>query len=92
MHIEARRWFQKSCGNTYHSVRIFENGEQIGFIPFEYGYGQHWETTALKWLESKGYVTVEYNSRGARVIPMWKIFQSESISLSCVDVERKRDM
>ena len=30
-HIEGRRWFQRTHGNTYHSVRIFHAGEQIAF-------------------------------------------------------------
>lgn len=36
--IDCRRWFQKTYGNTYHSVRIYHNGELIAHEPFLYGY------------------------------------------------------
>lgn len=65
--ITAKRWFQKSYGNTYNSVMISvlvsnelatELGENeyysikgdlwidLCFVPFEYGYGNHFETIA----------------------------------------------
>ena len=27
IHIEGRRWFQRTYGNTYNTVRIFKDGE-----------------------------------------------------------------
>jgi hypothetical protein len=39
MHIEGRRWFQKTWGNTYNTVRIFKDGELIADLPMKYGYG-----------------------------------------------------
>jgi hypothetical protein len=48
--IYGKRWFQKSYGNTYHSVKIFVNDELIGQNNFEYGYGDGYVDTAMKML------------------------------------------
>jgi len=51
--IVARRWFERTNGNTYHSVLIIDsktNGEieEIAFIPYTYGYDSHYKQTAWK--------------------------------------------
>lgn len=52
VHISARRWFQKSYGNTYFSltVTVELKGRMIDVVtvPFEYGYGDHYDTVALQ--------------------------------------------
>ena len=55
--IEARLWFDKTSGNTYHSVRLEANGLSIGQVPMTYGYGQHYEQTALAYLQKIGLVS-----------------------------------
>lgn len=40
IHIEGRRWFQKTYGQTYNTVRIFKDGKQVAYLPIEYGYGE----------------------------------------------------
>jgi len=55
--IEARLWFDKTYGNTYHSVRIEANGLTVGQVPMTYGYGQHYEQTALEYLKKIGLVS-----------------------------------
>lgn len=57
--IEARLWFDKTGGNTYHAVRIEANGQTIGYIPMTYGYENHYQQTALEWLKSYGLVSKE---------------------------------
>jgi hypothetical protein len=57
--IEARLWFDKTYGNTYHSVRIEANGLTVGQVPMTYGYGQHYEQTALEYLRKVGLVSPE---------------------------------
>ena len=47
-HIEGRRWFQKTYGNTYHSVRIFKDDKQVAYIPFIYGYGEQFLHTPYR--------------------------------------------
>jgi len=54
LHIEGRRWFQKTYGNTYHSVRIFKDGQVIAHLPYQYGYGDGYLQTALDWLRANG--------------------------------------
>ena len=56
LHIEGRRWFQKTYGNTYHSVRIFKDGEQIALLPYQYGHGDGYLQTALDWLRANGHI------------------------------------
>ena len=40
--INGRRWFEKVNGNTYHSVNVWINGQHIGGVGFEYGYGDQY--------------------------------------------------
>lgn len=48
--ITAKRWFQKSYGNTYHSVEVSklvdDSWQTVGRVPFCYGYGDHYLNTA----------------------------------------------
>lgn len=69
--IVARRWFQSSYGNTYHSVAVSalvtrETANRVDpenypmleknydvyidlvYVPFEYGYGEHYLHTAMR--------------------------------------------
>jgi len=81
--IEARRWFQKSYGNTYHSVRVYdESGKLIGENLFEYGYGDQWELTSNKLIQEYFDSTGEY----ANDTPFYKA------TSSVTDVERKKDL
>lgn len=52
LHIEGKRWFQRTYGNTYHSVRIFKDGVVIHRIPFAYGYGDQFLQSAIDWLKA----------------------------------------
>lgn len=92
-HIECRRWFQKSVGNTYHSVYIFKDGECIGKVPYEYGYGTHCLQTAFEWLCSEDFIyNVKRNNNGTLEKPLWQYFQSIQASTSIIDVARKQDL
>ena len=57
--VEARKWFDKVNGNTYHTVKIsIENGgetETLKTNGLVYGYGDHWRQTACELLEKAGY-------------------------------------
>ena len=49
--IEARSWFSRIRGSTYHSVRLYIWSENLkdfvlmGYIPFRYGYGEAYYIT-----------------------------------------------
>lgn len=49
--IEAKRWFDKVNGNTYHSVNVYVNGEFIGRVPYTYGYEEQYLQTAFEILQ-----------------------------------------
>lgn len=86
IHIEGRRWFQRTYGNTYHSVRIFKDGAQLAYLPFQYGYGDCFLQTALDWLKANGHAPqdAEYGTLYLR--------DTLGGSYSCIDVERRKDL
>ena len=57
--VQARKWFDRVNGNTYHAVKIsIENGgeaETLKTNGLVYGYGDHWQQTACELLEKAGY-------------------------------------
>lgn len=57
--IEGREWFDKTGGNSYFSARVWVDGEVVGVLPFQYGYGNSYEYEAQKWLLSEGYLPQE---------------------------------
>lgn len=54
IHVNARRWYD-GC-NTYHSVMIIVDGEYVATRAFEYGYGNHYITTAGDLLQHLEYI------------------------------------
>lgn len=86
LHIEGRRWFQRTYGNTYHSVRIWIDGKQIVYIPFSYGYGEQWLQTALDWMRAQQLIPEGQN--------YGTLYLRETLggTYSCIDVERKREL
>jgi len=53
--IIGHRWFQKTYGNTYHSVTVSVDGVVIGHVPMAYGYGDQYIQSAFEILQNKGY-------------------------------------
>ena len=82
LHIEGRRWFQRGPGNTYHSVRIYSDGELIAHLPYSYGYGEQWLQTAVDWLRANGYPSAEYGTRYLR--------EELGGTYTVLDVDRKK--
>ena len=87
--IEARRWFERTNGNTYHSVNVYVNGECVGREPFAYGYGEHYLQTALNILQDAGVYLPTFS---------WLQFRQEmrehrsNFVVTCADVGRKKDL
>ena len=92
-HIEGRRWFQSLYGNTYHSVRVFKDGELIIYIPHEYGYGEQFIETALQEMEERKFIEPR-NVRQHGGKEGGRLFLRETLnsSYSVIDVQRKRDL
>ena len=86
LHIEGRRWFQRTYGNTYHSVRIFANGAQLAYLPFQYGYGEHFLQTALEWLKENKLVPADAEHG------TWYVREVLHGTYSVIDVQRKGEL
>lgn len=84
--ILARRWFDKTWGNTYHSVRVLVDGVEIGYEPFQYGYGECYLQTAHALLQKNGssidWSKFQDNMRNNR----------NKFVIDCCDVGRRKDL
>lgn len=95
VHISARRWFQQSYGNTYFSlsvdVEICGKLVEVVNVPFQYGYGDHFDTVALEEfskvinLEGKEFSNYAYLSRFCRD-------NGITVYSHASDVKRKKDL
>lgn len=61
LEIHGRRWFQKSYGNTYHTVTIVLDGVTVYKSGKTYGYGSQYVQTAIEWLRSVGHLPDDYS-------------------------------
>lgn len=84
LHISGRRWFQRSYGNTYHTVTITRDGEVVARLGPTYGYGDGYLQTAVDWLKANGYPDAEYGTRYLR--------EELHASYDVADVARERDL
>ncbi len=94
LHIEGRRWFQRTFGNTYHSVRIFKDGQLVAHLPRQYGYGDQFLQTAWEWLGAHGHPELlERHANG-----FWKNYGTQYLreelhgTYSVIDVPRRKDL
>jgi hypothetical protein len=94
LHIEGRRWFQSTYGNTYHTVRIFQDGALVASLPYQYGYGEQFLQTAWDWLGTNGHPELaERNTNGS-----YKHYGTQYLrevlhgTYSVIDVSRKKDL
>lgn len=89
-HIEGRRWFQRSYGNTYHTVRIYENDELVFTSDPAYGYGDQCLETAFAWLRKNRTLPPEPDGREF----MGTLYLREVLhgTYSVSDVKREREL
>lgn len=85
--ISARRWFQRSYGNTYHSVDVWVGDNFVGQVPFTYGYGEQYLQTAHDILVKAGYFAGDYSD-----FTYARMEDRDRFIIFCQDVERKRDL
>ncbi len=88
IHIEGRRWFQRTYGNIYHTVRIYKDGEQIASLPEELGYGDRYLQRAFAWLADNGYPDLKGRSVCATLYLRETLHGTHSV----IDVQRERDL
>ena len=91
LHIEGRRWFQRTYGNTYHSVRIWIGSDQVAFLPFQYGYGDCFLQTALDWLRANNHIDGT-DERGNPQYGTRYLREDLGGTYSVIDVPRKSDL
>lgn len=60
VYVHGLLWWDKVNGNTYHAGSVtlfFDNGKKLWYqIPFSYGSGSQYETTAAEILETAGFM------------------------------------
>jgi hypothetical protein len=94
LQVFGRRWFNRSCGNTYHSATIYVDGDCVHKIDFAYGYGNHYEETSLQWLEKNGYLPGLIHHRNGSHEGLWRYCERNGIKYrqDVTDVQRKKDL
>lgn len=88
--ITITTWFQKTYGNTYHSVSVKDAaGGTIAClaVPFAYGDADHAEQITIKAMRSHGLLP----SVGP-IAPRWKLEQAGVLFIKNREVSRKRDL
>lgn len=81
--IYGKRWFQKSYGNTYHTVTVIVNGEEMK-SGITYGYGNHYLQTAADMLRNAGYDVPDNNGEAYAMMTKY--------DHNAEDVKRKKDL
>ena len=93
-HIEGRRWFQKSYGNTYHTAAIYQGGVRLVKLGPAYGYGEGYLQTAFAWLKTHGLPEVCAPTANGGVTHYGAQYLREVLhsSHAVTDVSREKDL
>ena len=78
--IHAKEWFDRINGNSYFSARVSLNGVEVARLPFQYGYGDHFQHESFEELDRLGYLTLERYGNGATEAP-WQWSQRHSVEV-----------
>jgi len=98
--IIAKRWFQRTYGNTYHSVSITIDGKFLDKVDFTYGYDSAYMQSAHKLLAKHGFfdwpkttenVPVYKNGKVDYYTPQESINQNEAYSQFIQDTRDNRN-
>lgn len=67
--INAKEWFDKVNGNSYHAGKVTVNfgmkNEKSFNFPFQYGYGDQYRHTAFQTLEENNVIKLVHNDNGS---------------------------
>ena len=85
--IIGRRWFQKTYGNTYHSVTVIVDGETVGTCPMTYGYGDQYIQTAHEMLVKAGEFAGDYSA-----FCQDRMDHRDKYTITVSDVARQKDL
>jgi hypothetical protein len=86
--IIGRKWFDKHYGNTYHSVTLFFDG-QNHYIPFRYGYGDHYLQSAIEYLQKSNLIEFD---RKKEIFREYCEKRKIAFDYMSVTVTRQRDL
>jgi len=97
IHINGRRWFQKSYGNTYHTVTVNIDGEHVFSSGQEYGYGDQYQQTAWEWINANadklGIEPLKVHANGGNEAVYQYVERTGNKVVNTVsDVSRERDL
>lgn len=93
--IIGRRWFQKTYGNTYHTVVAIVNGKQLVNTDRQYGYGEQYISTAVEELEKLGYLADRKKyAHGGFAENLRQYCERKGITYvaTCTEVARQKDL
>ena len=86
--IYGKRWFNRTCGNTYHSVTIgLPDGSRLR-APYAYGYDEQYRDTALALIAGHFGDTLR---EGERLLP-YLTTRGYWSHIEVADVPRKKDL
>lgn len=88
IHVCGRLWFQKTNGNTYHTAKVYVDGDLVHEVPKSYGYDRMYLQNAIEWLKDNGYLPKECEALGK----MWCPYHGIKLSYTASEVARERDL
>ena len=93
VNVEARRWFQKSYGNTYHTVKLSVKTADDECLEIHskihYGYGDHFLVTSKNLLEKFGFETLLEDGKNLHTAHLREKLNG---TYDVLDVDRKKDL
>jgi hypothetical protein len=95
IHVEGRRWHQRTYGNTYHTVTVHVDGQPAITVPRTYGYGDHYLQTAADAIEQAGLLPPrEQRPQGQSHEALWRWAERVGVPLTydVQDVRRRSDL
>jgi len=96
--LTAKRWFQKTYGNTYHTVvlQYVKDGKPIVLRSgIHYGYGEQYNQTALDLFCAQENIENPSNQHGNKKYYYFSQFCRENNIVffnNCYDVKRQREL
>ncbi len=92
--INARRWFQRTYGNTYFSGELLLDGEELVNIDFQYGYGGHCTHELINKAIKEGKLPAKLVYDNGCCESNWVYFERLGYKVieNIVDVQRKKDL
>lgn len=94
--VQSRRWFQKTYGNTYHSMTLYIDDIEVSKVPFEYGYGSQHEQTALDEFKKLYPEIVKKADEKAgyqvKIISALSRYTDIKTLINVIDVKNKKDL